>query len=81
MPRALDRVLLWGYYQFPLDSLGKQRIVFWDKFGQPDDLPDELYITPYPDGWWFDAEKAARIVIDQQPEAGEKLQRKPGEAL
>ena len=79
--RALDRVLLWGYYQLPLDSLGKQRIVFWDKFGWPEDLPDELYVFPYPDGWWFDAEKAARIVIDQQPEAGEKLQRKPGEAL
>lgn len=58
--RALDRVLLWNYYQIPLDALGDTRIVYWNKFGRPD-LPDEMYIAPFPDGWWFDAEKAARI--------------------
>ena len=58
--RALDRVLLWNYYQFPLDALGDTRIVYWDKFGRPD-LPEEMYIAPFPDGWWFDEEKAARI--------------------
>ena len=36
------------------------RIVYWDKFGRPD-LPEEVYIAPFPDGWWFDEEKAARI--------------------
>ena len=58
--RALDRVLLWNYYQFPLDALGDTRIVYWDRFGRPD-LPEEMYIAPFPDGWWFDEEKAERI--------------------
>ncbi len=58
--RALDRVLLWNYYQFPLDARGDTRIVYWDKFGRPD-LPEEMYVAPFPDGWWFDVEKAARI--------------------
>ena len=58
--RALDRVLLWNYYQFPLDALDDTRIVYWDKFGRPDQ-PDKMYIAPFPDGWWFDEAKAARI--------------------
>ncbi len=58
--RALDRVLLWNYYEFPLDALGDTRIVYWDKFGRPD-LPEVMYVAPFPDGWWFDEEKAARI--------------------
>ena len=58
--RALDRVLLWNYYQIPLDALGDTRIVYWDKFDRPD-LPEEMYVAPFPDGWWFDEEKAARI--------------------
>ena len=56
----LDRVLLWNYYQFPLDARGDTRIVYWDKFGRPD-VPEEMYVAPFPDGWWFDQEKAARI--------------------
>ena len=58
--RALDRVLLWNYYQFLLDASGDTRIVYWDKFGRPD-VPEEMYVAPFPDGWWFDEEKAARI--------------------
>ena len=58
--RALDRVLLWNYYQIPLDVLDDTRIVYWDKFGRPDQ-PDRMFIAPFPDGWWFDEEKARRI--------------------
>ncbi len=58
--RALDRVLLWNYYQIPLDALEDTRIVYWDKFGRPDQ-PDGMFIAPFPDGWWFDEEKARRI--------------------
>ncbi|MDE0054649.1 MAG: extracellular solute-binding protein [Gammaproteobacteria bacterium] len=58
--RALDRVLLWHYYQLPIDVLDDTRIVYWDKFGRPDQ-PDEMFIAPFPDGWWFDEEKARRI--------------------
>ena len=45
--RALDRVLLWNYYQFPLDARGDTRIVYWDKFGRPD-LPEEMYYSAVP---------------------------------
>ena len=62
--RSLDRVLLWNYYQIPLDARVDTRIVYWDKFGRPE-LPDEMYKAPFPDGWWFDEDKAARIVVDQ----------------
>lgn len=58
--RALDRVLLWHYYQFPIDALEDTRIIYWDKFGRPEQ-PDDLYIEPFPEGWWFDEGKAARI--------------------
>ena len=57
---ALDRVLLWNYYQIPIDALEDTRIVYWDKFGRPEQ-PDGMYGAPFPDGWWFDEEKAARI--------------------
>ena len=58
--RALDRVLLWNYYQIPLDALEDTRIVYWNKFGRPE-LPDGMHVAPFPDGWWFDEKKAARI--------------------
>ena len=58
--RALDRVLLWNYYQFPLDARGDDRIVYWDKFGRPE-LPDGMLVAPFPHGWWYDEAKAARI--------------------
>ena len=58
--RALDRVLLWNYYQFPLDARGDDRIVYWNKFGRPE-LPDDMLIAPFPHGWWYDEEKATRI--------------------
>ncbi len=55
--RALDRVLLWNYYQITLDALEDTRIVYRNKFGRPE-LPDEMYVAPFPDGWWFDEKKA-----------------------
>ena len=54
--RALDRALLAGKWVVPNWHVAAQRIVYWDKFGQPE-------ITPYKgssvDAWWFDPEKAA----------------------
>ncbi len=44
--RALDRVLLWNYYQFPLAERGGDRIVYWDKFGRPE-LPDGMLVAPF----------------------------------
>ena len=56
--RAIDRVLLWGYYQIPLYAVDRRRTVHWDKFGIP---PEPKYWPAFPDGWWYDAAKAARI--------------------
>jgi len=35
--RALDRVLLWGFYHIPLNMPDLERFMYWDKFGRPDD--------------------------------------------
>ena len=60
--RAIDRVLLWEYYQIPLDVVDRPRTVHCDKFGRPEG--DPKYWPPFPDGWWHDQEKAARIDMD-----------------
>ena len=60
--RALDRVLLWQYYLIPLYAVDLRRTVHWDKFGVPDFEPK--YLPAFPDGWWYDPEKAARIVVN-----------------
>ena len=59
--RALDRVLLWSFYQIPLDAVDDQRLVYWDKFGRPQQEAEATYIAPFPDGWWYDEAKAASI--------------------
>ncbi len=63
--RALDRVLLWGFYQIPLDAIAPFRIVYWNKFGQPEREDLAVYGSAFPDGWWYDDTKAARIGISQ----------------
>ena len=63
--RALDRVLLWGFYQIPLDAIAPFRLVYWDKFGRPEREDMAVYKSPFPDGWWYDGEKAARIGISR----------------
>ena len=42
----------------PLDAVGLRRTVHWDKFGIQ---PEPEYWPAFPDGWWYDLEKAARI--------------------
>ena len=61
--RALDRVLLWNEFVVPMWYLPYQRIAHWDRFGRPDKLPD--YSVGFPDIWWWDAAKAARIKAGQ----------------
>ena len=63
--RALDRVLLWGFYQILLDAIAPFRLVYWDKFGRPEREDLAVYKSPFPDGWWYDDAKAARIGIGQ----------------
>lgn len=59
--RALDRVLLWSFYQVPLDAVDDPHLVYWDKFGRPQREAEATYLSPFPDGWWYDPVKADRI--------------------
>ncbi len=59
---ALDRVLLWSFFTIPLDVLTDYRIVYWNKFGRPSGTAD-MYLSPFPDGWWYDPAKAAQITL------------------
>lgn len=48
--RALDRVLLHGWYVVPNWYIAGWRIAYWDKFGQPEKAaPYDLGVT---DTWW-----------------------------
>ena len=52
--KALDRVLLFGYYVVPHWHIQNFRIAYWDKFGQPKINPKyDLGI----DTWWYDSKK------------------------
>lgn len=57
--RALDRVLLWNEYVIPQFFYPFDRTARWDRFGHPEKLPE--FDIGFPDIWWFDEEKAARI--------------------
>jgi len=54
--RALDRVLLWGFYIIPQWYDGNQRFAYWDKFSWPAVQPK--YGSAINDTWWFDQAKA-----------------------
>lgn len=57
--RALDRVLLWNHYVVPQWSLGSTWTARWDRFGRPERVPE--YSFGFPDIWWFDSARAARL--------------------
>jgi microcin C transport system substrate-binding protein len=57
--RALDRVLMWNHYVVPMWSINVSRVARWDRFGKPEKLPE--YSIGFPDIWWFDKERAAKI--------------------
>ena len=61
--RALDRVLLWGFYVIPNWHLNYDRLLWWNKFSRPVVLPDRGTSTSY---WWYDEAKAA--VLSEQVE-------------
>ncbi len=56
---ALDRVLLWNDYVIPAWTLGYTRTARWDRFAHPPVLPQYSY--EFPDIWWWDADKAAKV--------------------
>ena len=48
--RALDRVLLWGYYSIPQWHINSWRVAHWDKFGKPE--KQAPYALGALDTWW-----------------------------
>ena len=61
--RALDRVLLWGFHEVLLNAINGHHIIYWDRFGRPEYEDVAAYESPFPVGWWYDEEKAARIEL------------------
>ncbi len=57
--RALDRVLLWGFYVVPNFHSESYRLIYWNKFGKPAVAP--RYGLGYPDTWWVDPAKVAAV--------------------
>ena len=62
--RALDRVLLWQFYNIPLDAMHEPRMVYWNKFGRPEHEDAAVYSPPRLDAWWYDADKARQLARD-----------------
>ena len=56
--RALDRVLLWGDYVIPQWYLGGDRMVWWNIFGRPDEVPLKGMSIMR---WWIDMDKSAAL--------------------
>ncbi|MFY0988915.1 extracellular solute-binding protein [Halomonas sp. C05BenzN] len=56
--RALDRVLLWGFYLIPQYHSGETRIAVWDKFGWPEPFPEYGMDLA---AWWVDADREAEL--------------------
>ena len=55
--RALDRVLLWGFYHVPLNMPDVERFLYWDKFGRPDESTARYEyldggLARVIDSWW-----------------------------
>ncbi len=49
--RALDRMLLQGYYTIPLYYNDEFWIAYWNKFGRPEHKPK--YTVGFPSSWWI----------------------------
>jgi microcin C transport system substrate-binding protein len=55
--RALDRVLLWGWYQIPQWYNDESWLVYWNKFGYPE--KKARYSIGFPSTWWSTLGKQA----------------------
>ena len=56
--KALDRLLLMGWYSVPGGYSGAFRSAYWDKFGIPETMPKN---STGLDTWWIDSEKEAKL--------------------
>jgi microcin C transport system substrate-binding protein len=60
--RALDRVLLAGFYVIPQYHIGSDRLAYWDFFERPRVKPK--YGTGF-DTWWVNSQRQAQIRVLQ----------------
>ncbi|MCD8568511.1 MAG: extracellular solute-binding protein [Geovibrio sp.] len=56
--KALDRVLLNGWYFIPSGYSDRYRIAYWDKFGKPEKMPEYSFGFG---SWWIEPEKEKKI--------------------
>jgi microcin C transport system substrate-binding protein len=61
--KALDRVLLWNHFVVPTWTTDVTRTARWDRYAHPEKLPEYSY--GFPDIWWFDKERAAKVGVRQ----------------
>lgn len=56
--RALDRVLLKGYYVIPNWHIRADRVLYWDRFSRP---PTPVRTGAMTGRWWYDEAKSAAL--------------------
>lgn len=65
--KALDRVVLWGFYHIQINATELERFLYWDKFGRPsgEAAASLEYLTGSSvrvlDSWWIDQLKEQRL--------------------
>lgn len=64
--RALDRVLMWGYYTVPHWYSGTFKVAYWDKFGRPPAQPKYATAATLFETWWVDPARERRLPERQQ---------------
>jgi microcin C transport system substrate-binding protein len=57
--RALDRVLLWNFYVVPHWHNRTHRLIYWNKFGRPENTPP--FSLGFLDSWWIDEQKKQKL--------------------
>ncbi|MFT5259574.1 MAG: microcin C transport system substrate-binding protein [Saprospiraceae bacterium] len=65
--RALDRVLLYGFYVIPNWHLAADRVLYWNKFGIPDTSLKSGVVTTR---WWIDEAKANTPTRELETDVG-----------
>jgi len=73
--KAIDRLLLFGFYVVPNWHLAADRVLYWDKFSRPDSaLKNGINYMR----WWFDEDKVASLA--QAMENEELIKNNPQQA-
>ncbi|MBY0463027.1 MAG: extracellular solute-binding protein [Alphaproteobacteria bacterium] len=68
--KALDRLLLWGYYMIPAWTTDSIPVAFWNRFSRSDISPPYNPFTF--DAWWIDTEKEKKLPSHLQRYKGEE---------